>query len=207
MGDKRKTYQQQRQRESGRKQRLILRAAGQCFARRGYRKTTVAEIAQQAEVSKGLVFHLFDTKEKLFTAVVEDGLEHWAQLSDYRATEVQDTSAEELRVLFLTSFNFIDQHPVIALFAHAEESILSKHKPEFAKMNKRWRRRIKRALKRGVEQSELRPELDIERATTIFHELQATLLQRVSLHQGATRLDRGTVELAIDVFLRGIKVS
>lgn len=204
MSERRQSYQRQRQRDSERKRRAILRAAGQCFACHGFRKASVADIAQQAAVSKGLVFHLFGSKSQLFDAAVVDGLGHWAQLSRHRAADNQHSVDGELRSLFLTSFDFIEQHPVISLFSHSDDAILAAHKPAVAQMNKRWRRRIKQVLKLGVAQSVLRADLDIARTTRVFHELQAALLQRVSLHEVASRLDRATVELAIDIFLRGI---
>lgn len=52
------------------RQRIIKSAVG-LFARFGYHKTTVSEIAQVAGVTTGALFHHFNSKEDLLNAVVE----------------------------------------------------------------------------------------------------------------------------------------
>ncbi|MDG3010635.1 TetR/AcrR family transcriptional regulator [Rhodococcus sp. D2-41] len=49
---------------------LILAAAREAFARRGYDATSVREIAAAADVDPALVHHYFGTKEKLFLETV-----------------------------------------------------------------------------------------------------------------------------------------
>ena len=48
------------------KQTLILNAAMAVFARYGYKKSSAEEIASQAEISKGLLFHYFTSKNELY---------------------------------------------------------------------------------------------------------------------------------------------
>jgi TetR/AcrR family transcriptional regulator, repressor for uid operon len=49
----------------------ILAAAVACFARTGYHATTMADVAAQAEVSKGTPYLYFEGKQALFIAVNE----------------------------------------------------------------------------------------------------------------------------------------
>lgn len=58
---------QAERRQAARQQ--ILAAALICFNRNGYHATSMADIAQQAGVSKGLLHYHFDTKENLAMAV------------------------------------------------------------------------------------------------------------------------------------------
>src|SRR5512140_1087802 len=44
----------------------ILDAAGELFAKRGYAATSVADICQQAGVTKGAFYHHFATKQQVF---------------------------------------------------------------------------------------------------------------------------------------------
>lgn len=53
----------------------ILDAALRMFSQRGYEETSVASLARSADVSKGLVYHYFDTKRDVLTAVVARGAE------------------------------------------------------------------------------------------------------------------------------------
>ena len=67
-------YDIRRKQESERKRLNVLQVAGRCFAESGFKKTTMEEVALQAGVSKGLVFHFFGSKQALIKAVIEDGL-------------------------------------------------------------------------------------------------------------------------------------
>ena len=49
----------------------ILMAATELFARQGYHKTTITDIAQGVNLTSGAVFHHFPSKEALLEAVVD----------------------------------------------------------------------------------------------------------------------------------------
>ena len=52
--------------------RRILDAARTLFGRHGFDRTTVRDIAEVADVDKALVFYHFDTKEELFTTILQE---------------------------------------------------------------------------------------------------------------------------------------
>ena len=53
----------------------ILDAALRLFSQHGYDETSVAALARSADVSKGLVYHYFDTKRDVLEAVMARGSE------------------------------------------------------------------------------------------------------------------------------------
>jgi AcrR family transcriptional regulator len=53
----------------GEKRRAILRAAIAVFARSGYHTSRVADVAQEAGVAYGLVYHYFGSKEELLDII------------------------------------------------------------------------------------------------------------------------------------------
>lgn len=59
------------------KRRTILEAAIRVFARQGYHATRVADIADEAGVAYGLVYHYFRSKEAVMTELF---LERWSLL-------------------------------------------------------------------------------------------------------------------------------
>jgi AcrR family transcriptional regulator len=68
-----------RQRKKLRTRETIVTAALDLFAQRGYQQTTVADIAEAAEVSKGTLFAYFPSKEDIVfadTAPLRDELFH-----------------------------------------------------------------------------------------------------------------------------------
>lgn len=85
---------QEERREATRK--AVLRAAQRHFGSHGYNNVTVDQIANDAEVAKGAIYHYFPTKEELFEAVVQAvAAEIQAQV---RATTVQQPDI--LRAMF-----------------------------------------------------------------------------------------------------------
>lgn len=54
---------------------LILQTALDLFIRKGYGETKVADIAKAADMSMGLLFHYFGSKEKLYEELIRIGCE------------------------------------------------------------------------------------------------------------------------------------
>lgn len=52
--------------------KIIIDAALKVFSRKGYADTRMADIAKEANMSYGLIYHYFENKEKLFDAIVEE---------------------------------------------------------------------------------------------------------------------------------------
>jgi AcrR family transcriptional regulator len=61
-----------RKRDPEQKCAQILKAARELFAVQGYDDTPTAQIAEQAKVSEGALFHQFPTKRDLFSRLAED---------------------------------------------------------------------------------------------------------------------------------------
>jgi len=62
----------QREERSERSRRQVLDAALELFSHRGYRATTVRDIAGEANVSTGNVYHHFPDKESIFHALLDE---------------------------------------------------------------------------------------------------------------------------------------
>ncbi len=52
---------------------LIIDKAIELFAKKGYAETKIGDIAKAADMSVGLMFHYFESKEKLFEEIVRYG--------------------------------------------------------------------------------------------------------------------------------------
>lgn len=55
------------------RRQLIIDKAIELFAKRGYAETKIGDIAKAADMSVGLMFHYFESKEKLFEELVRYG--------------------------------------------------------------------------------------------------------------------------------------
>lgn len=85
-----------KERERERRMQELLQVAGEVFAERGFHGASMEEIAKAAEYATGALYRYFESKEVLYTAVLEKKIE---ELLRYVREEVGTTSdpAEALR--------------------------------------------------------------------------------------------------------------
>jgi AcrR family transcriptional regulator len=75
------------------KRRLILDAAVRVFARRGFHASRVGDIAEEAGVAHGLLYHYFSSKDEVLETVFR---ENWRELFErFEGVEASDEPADE----------------------------------------------------------------------------------------------------------------
>jgi AcrR family transcriptional regulator len=75
------------------KRRQLLGAAVRVFARKGYHGSRVGDIAEEAGVAYGLLYHYFASKEEVLQTIFR---ENWGTLLErFRAVEAADEAADE----------------------------------------------------------------------------------------------------------------
>jgi TetR/AcrR family transcriptional regulator, fatty acid metabolism regulator protein len=83
------------------KRRLILDAAVRVFARQGFHTCRVSDVADEAGVAYGLVYHYFDSKDQILDTLF---LERW----DILLRAIQEVDAQEIpareKLYAITSF-------------------------------------------------------------------------------------------------------
>ena len=89
------------------KRRLILDAAIRVFARQGFHSCRVSDVADEAGVAYGLVYHYFDSKEEILNTLF---LERWQIMLDAisEIDEKQDVPARDK--LYLVASFIIDSY-------------------------------------------------------------------------------------------------
>ncbi|HYB24650.1 MAG TPA: helix-turn-helix domain-containing protein [Solirubrobacteraceae bacterium] len=75
----------------------LLAAARQLFAARGLEHTTIAQIAERADIAIGSFYNYFRTKEELLDALLEDELSQQLALLERRQAQVADP-AEKISI-------------------------------------------------------------------------------------------------------------
>src|SRR6195952_6081363 len=86
----------------------LLDIAAKLFAERGFKNTTVRDIADAAGILSGSLYHHFDSKE----SIVDELLDSFQQelWREYDAIEASDrTPREKLDAVVRTSFDAIDR--------------------------------------------------------------------------------------------------
>lgn len=116
----------------------ILVAAFKLFALQGYSRTSVENIAHKANISKGLIYHYFDSKEAILKGLFILFREEMDKLYQW---DTENTPEEVLQMILDTSTAFITQKSqinrmMIALAIQPEvtESI----RAEMEELRERW---------------------------------------------------------------------
>lgn len=132
----------------------ILQAATAVFAQHGLRAARTDEIAVRAGITRGLLFHYFPSKEKLFEAVLQRAFEPLREVLDDRALQ-SGPPEDALRALverLLAAMTLCPQGPAIFLM----ESIQN-HGSYYKKLGMpSVYRTLENVLKRGVKQGVFR---------------------------------------------------
>jgi len=68
-----RTAEQFKEMRESRKEQ-IMNAALELFAREGYANCSIARLARQTGISKGLMYNYFESKEALLVAIIDDGI-------------------------------------------------------------------------------------------------------------------------------------
>jgi AcrR family transcriptional regulator len=87
----------------------ILAAAMDLFAKKGFRGTTTRDLATQAEVNEAIIFRHFNTKEELYSAILEHkaGENQEAKLEDL---ERLAAGGEDEKFFETIGRNFLEKH-------------------------------------------------------------------------------------------------
>jgi TetR/AcrR family transcriptional regulator, fatty acid metabolism regulator protein len=149
------------------KRRLILDAAARVFARKGFHTSRVGDIAEEAGVAHGLLYHYFSSKDEVLETIFR---EHWTNvLEQVHDAETSEGSAiERLRAITRALLGTWLAEPdvvrvvirEIARTAEIEEHVGELVKPIGA---------IRRVIESGQSSGELRPDLDPTLAAIVFY--------------------------------------
>ena len=97
-----------RERQKTMNRREILEAAKRVFAQKGFAATTIDEIAQEAEFSKGAMYGYFEGKEDLFFSLIQEKMDDIEE----RLREVVESSDDpetKIRDLIETHLTFFEE--------------------------------------------------------------------------------------------------
>jgi len=99
-----RTEQKEKRREE------ILAAGLNLFIRKGYSATKTLDISQAAGISEGLLFHYFETKEKLYEELIKLGISGPQNLLN----NIKGEPLEFFQTAVKEIFNYIDTTPFVA---------------------------------------------------------------------------------------------
>jgi AcrR family transcriptional regulator len=98
------------------KQAAIVNAALKCFAKHGYRKASMNDIAETANISKALLFHYFGTKKDLYVFLVEYSSRIILNSIDFTLIEAEQDFFEQVRIASRMKITLFKKYPYVFRF-------------------------------------------------------------------------------------------
>jgi len=149
------------------KRRIILDAAVRVFARNGYHGARVGDIAEEAGVAHGLLYHYFSSKEEVLQTVFR---ENWVELvGRFRAVELSDEPAGEklegiAKILLRTWRN----DPALVTVMVREVARSPQLQGQVDEVREAFAI-LERVIREGQEQGEFRDDVDPQLASWIVY--------------------------------------
>ena len=143
----------------------LLRIAADLFATKGFRNTTVRDIADAAGILSGSLYHHFDSKESMVDELLQSfQSELFAAYDEILAGEQPARAKIEAAVRL--SFAAIDQHHAeVAIFQNEADQLGRLERFSYlADRNKQSREVWMTLLREGISSGALRADLDLELA-------------------------------------------
>ena len=182
----------------------ILGAAAQCFAKSGFARTRIDDVAQSAGVSRALVYNHFGSKEELARQVCDHLLDDWDSAVD-RALE-DATSARDALAAWLHVNLSEERRPLLtALVAPDAAPVLADWDAAAARAMEEWRAKLEALLSRGIAAGEFRADLDVPATAEVLRAMQVGLMQHLFGEQPYLDVSSERhLRAATEVLLKGI---
>ena len=189
------------------RRRQILDAAVRAFARRGYEACRVGDVASEAGVAYGLVYHYFHSKEELLETIFR---ETWTQMlaTIGEVEELGEPAPEQLRKVVAIVLRTWNRNPDLVRVLVREVTRTPHFESEIRELDQAFAA-LERIVRRGQERGEFRSELDPRVAAwSLYGALEELLTgwvmgQLPGREEDVARAERALVSL----FVEGLRTT
>ena len=198
--------QENRKKEKGDR---ILKAAAQVFAKRGYNRTLIADIAKQAGIGKGTIYEYFSSKEDLFFAVFEWFVKQSGAEAKVAISALGGSAADRLHALgnslMQTWTEAGDLYTLVMEFWSASASSKMRHhfKEAFKKAYQEFPFIVSTLIQEGIDRGEFRDGVDKESVAAALVGTWDALLLQAWFEEGFDPIHAANHHMA--VMIRGLK--
>ena len=149
------------------KRRVILDAAVRVFARKGYHTSRVGDIAEEAGIAHGLLYHYFASKEQVLETVFRD---NWSELLEafHRIEASDEPATEQLEGIVKVLLRSWQRSPDLVRVMVREVARSPQLQGQVDEVREGFLA-IQRVIERGQAEGSFRPDLDARLASWIVY--------------------------------------
>ncbi|WP_238446444.1 TetR/AcrR family transcriptional regulator [Desulforamulus ruminis] len=149
------------------KKQRIIRAAMEHFAKNGYKKATMDEIVAAADISKGLIFHYFGSKKKLYLYLYEFayGLVYDRVVKSFEREDLFERirESEQIKLAVVSEYPYVLDF-LLSVRRETDESLREEISRVKVESFPPW----KETFLPGLDASKLREGIDLEKVIKII---------------------------------------
>jgi AcrR family transcriptional regulator len=145
----------------------LTRVAAQLFAERGYAGTSLGDLAKALGMQKASLYHHIASKEDLLWEVASAGAEAFHAALD--GIPEQALALEKIRLALRGHLHVVaEQLDAATVFTREWRALEGERRERFLAERRRYEERIRALFREGVEQGELRTDLDVATAALLL---------------------------------------
>jgi AcrR family transcriptional regulator len=139
------------------RRRQIIQAALKCFSELGYNETNISDICKRANASTGSVYHHFESKEQLATAVYLDGIGEY-QAGMIKILKKQREAFRGIGSIIRYHITWVNRNPEWSrfLFQNRYDSFQAGADEQLNALNKNFAQKIMGWFSRHIEKGTVR---------------------------------------------------
>ncbi len=185
------------------KQQDIFNAALKLFARYGFKKTTVEDVAAEVGMTKSNLYFYVTNKRELYEHTVGNSLRQWRN-SVVSAISKKDDVVEKFAVMASKSFEYLSNHEELRSILIMDPGIftLSPAEDRFYEINQGAMMLIKNILIQGIEEGRFY-EVDIDHMTELLFSIYIMFLIKTYIKSEGSSASR-MYEEGVTLILRGL---
>jgi len=182
------------------KKDCILLQAARAFARFGFKKASIDDIAREAGVGKGTVYLAAESKEDLFYQVLHREVRAW-QAECARTIDPRVPAPKLLGDLLTAAMDYVEKHPLVLDLLRGETlRALPDWEDRLEDLRAIGRQNVVEVLRIGVRQRAFREDLEVETVASLLQDFQLAAYARTKKGDLAER-----ARVGLDLVLRGLE--
>jgi AcrR family transcriptional regulator len=189
------------------KRAAIMDAAVSIFAKKGYRDTTLNEIAICSEFGKGTIYNYFKSKEDIYSAIIDDvsaNLYDIIQLADCESKNSKDFFEMHAKLVFQYCVGKRDAFIIyVREIAHFTTDIFINDRKKITERHEKVRSIFNKKISEGMKLNKIK-KYDVEKLTTLYeHLIFPYILFLINTFEDKFDQDK-EIDFILSVFYNGI---
>lgn len=149
---------------SNNKKEEIIKAATRLFCEKGFSSTSVQDIVNEVNISKGTLYYYFTSKQQILFEVISRGM----QLMLPFVKEIYNSPLspkDKLRKIIKTHLKWLLENiDMISVGLHDRDRLIPEYRKKYMKQRDEYQKIIERIIKEGIKQKQF-PALNVKLIT------------------------------------------